>query len=166
MSGTSTSYFENYRLDPELKKSVGKIVLTQQDTTNNDFLNKESTKFNMHTKTLIEGYLDPNQKNEAGIGIEDFNDKMVLRFKNEHELSLYFDAVDQLSNVVILKGQNVLLEKEHYKDILKSFVNLNKDFLLYLCKDGQYGDVKNFMEGNDTEREQDEGEYDGCFTNE
>ena len=102
---SNNSYFENYRLDDDLKKSVGKIVLAQQDSENNQFLNKESTKFNTHTKELMEGYiLNPGAKNDAGIGLTDFADKMVLRFKNEHELGLYFDAVDQLSNVVILKG--------------------------------------------------------------
>ena len=69
-----------------------------------EYLRKESTLFNTHTKELIEGYTDPSYKNEAGVGYSDFVDKMVLRFKNEKELSLYFDAVDHLAQVIILKG--------------------------------------------------------------
>jgi hypothetical protein len=46
---------------------------------------------------------------------------MVLRFKNEHEISLYFDIVDELSQLIILKGQKVLLEKEHYEEIMTRF---------------------------------------------
>ena len=53
--------------------------------------------FNTHTQELIEGYADENEKNDEGLGIGDFVENMVLRFKNEHEISLYFDAVDQLS---------------------------------------------------------------------
>lgn len=41
----------------------------------------------MSTKELI-------QKNKAGIGIDDFEDKMVLRFQNQNEISLYFEIVD------------------------------------------------------------------------
>ena len=43
----------------------------------------------------MEGYVnDPTRKNEAGVSMTDFVDKMVLRFQNENELSLYFDCVD------------------------------------------------------------------------
>lgn len=59
------------------------------------FLKKESTLFNTHTQELVEGYL--KHRNEAGVGISDCEDQMVLRFKNEHEVGLYFDTVDQLS---------------------------------------------------------------------
>lgn len=55
----------------------------------------QSTLFNTHTQELMEGYInDPTRKNEAGISMTDFVDKMVLRFQNENELSLYFDCVD------------------------------------------------------------------------
>lgn len=64
---------------------------------------------------------------------------MVLRFKNQKEISLYFDVVDHLAEVVILKGQRVLLEKEHYGEIMEKFLTLNKDFLLFLCQDEGYG---------------------------
>ena len=56
------------------------------------FLSKESTLFNTHTRELVEGYL--RNTNEAGIGLCDFEDQMVLRFKNDSEIGLYFDAVD------------------------------------------------------------------------
>lgn len=46
-----------------------------------NFLKKESTLFNTHTRELVEGYLQ--HKNEAGVGICDFEDQMVLRFKND-----------------------------------------------------------------------------------
>lgn len=55
---------------------------------------QEQTLYNTHTKELLEGYLNPGQTNESGHGINDFKDKMVLRFKNEHEISLYFEIVD------------------------------------------------------------------------
>jgi len=133
------SFLENYSQDPEILASVARIV---SDEMNNSYLAKEQTMFNTHTKELIEGYLNPANKNDAGVGIKDFADKMVLRFMNEHELSLYFETVDQLSKVVILKGQRVLLEKEHYQEIMEGFINLNKDFLMFLCKDEAYGEVK------------------------
>ena len=60
-------------------------------------------------------------------------------------MSLYFEIIDQLSKVLILKGRKVLLEKDHYHDIMKDFVDLNKDFLLFLCKDEAYGKIKNQM---------------------
>ena len=103
--------------------------------------------YNTHTKELIEGYLNPLKKNDANVGIPDFQDKMVLRFKNEHELSLYFEAVDQLSKVIILKGQRVLLEKEHYQEIMTTFINLNKEFMMFLCKDEEYGDIMKYEKG-------------------
>ena len=59
---------------------------------------------------------------------------MVLRFKNEKEIGLYFDAVDHLAQVIILKGQRVLLEKEHYGEIMEKFLTLNKNFLDFLCE--------------------------------
>jgi hypothetical protein len=40
----------------------------------------------------------------------------------------------------------VLLEKEHYQDMLKTFVNVNRDFLLFLCKDEAYGEIKSVQE--------------------
>jgi hypothetical protein len=64
---------------------------------------------------------------------------MVLRFKNQKELSLYFDTVDHLAEVIILKGRRVLLEKEHYGEIMEKFLALSKDYLLFLCKDEDYG---------------------------
>ena len=66
---------------------------------------------------------------------------MVLRFKNEKELSLYFDSVDQLSQIIILKGQRVLLEKEHYGEIIEQFLDLNKNFLNFLIQDEYYGEI-------------------------
>jgi hypothetical protein len=70
----------------------------------------------------------------------------VLRFKNEKEISLYFDIVDQLAQVIILKGRRVLFEKEHYGEIMDKFLGVNKNFLHYLCKDEAYGDVPNEKE--------------------
>ena len=46
---------------------------------------------------LIEGYKNEELRNTGGFGIADFEENMVLRFKNEHEISLYFDIVDQIS---------------------------------------------------------------------
>ena len=91
------TYFENYRLDAEVKESFSKLVQQLGQTQacdNNEYLRKVSTLFNTHTEELIEGYSNPDHKNEAGLGIEDFVNQMVLRFKNEHEQSLYFEAVD------------------------------------------------------------------------
>ena len=136
------SYFENYELEEEIKDSVGKIVLQLGQTQaggNMRFLRKESTLFNTHTRELVEGYL--SHTNEAGVSLCDFEDQMVLRFKNDQEIGLYFDTVDQLSQVIILKGRRVLLEKEHYGEIMEKFIDLNKNFMLFLCKDEDYGDI-------------------------
>ena len=120
---------------------------------------QEQTLYNTHTKELLEGYLDPAQTNSSGHGIDDFMDKMVLRFKNEHEISLYFEIVDQLSRVLTLKGHKVLLEKEHYQDMLKTFVNVNRDFLLFLCKDEAYGEIKRVQElAGETTQSADDGQ--------
>jgi hypothetical protein len=54
--------------------------LTQED---NKFLMSQGTYFNAPTDDIIEGY----KKDDEEI-------KMVLRFMNEHEMSLYFDIVD------------------------------------------------------------------------
>ena len=123
-----------------MKESVGKIMVQIGQTQGEEklkYLTKESTLFNTHTKEFVEGYADENSKNELGIGLSDFSDKMVLRFKNEKELSLYFDAVDHLAQVIILKGQRVLLEKEHYGEIMEKFLTLNKNYLGFLCDEGE-----------------------------
>lgn len=51
--------------------------------TENKFLLEEGTYFNAPTDDIIEGYT----KNDHEL-------KMVLRFMNEQEMSLYFDIVD------------------------------------------------------------------------
>ena len=57
------TYFENYLIDEEMKESVGKIMVqigqTQGEEKQN-YLTKESTLFNTHTKEFIEGYADEN----------------------------------------------------------------------------------------------------------
>ena len=105
------------------------------------FLKFQGTYFNSHTEELVEGYTDPAVINSEGYGINDFFDKMVLRFKNEHELSLYFEAVDHLCKVIVLKGQKVLLEKEHYGTIMEEFLSVCKNFMLFLCQDESYGEI-------------------------
>ena len=70
---------------------------------------------------------------------------MVLRFGNEHEISLYFDIVDQLSNIVILKGRRVLLEPENYSSMLMNYLDVCQRYMLFLCKDEQYA---SFIDGN------------------
>lgn len=128
-------------------------ILTQVGQTQNDdnskYLRRQSTLFNTHTRELIEGYTDENFKDENSIGITDFTDQMVLRFKNEKELSLYFESVDQLSQIIILKGQRVLLEKEHYGLILEKFLDVNKNFLNFLVQDEHYGEI---LERNNNEK--------------
>lgn len=109
--------------------------------------------FNTHTKDLIEGYTDENYKDENSIGITDFFDQMVLRFKNQQELALYFDSVDQLSEIIILKGQRVLLEKEHYGQIMEKFLDVNKNFLNFLIQDENYGEI---LESRSKEKDPDE----------
>jgi hypothetical protein len=102
---------------------------------------------------LIEGYLDPSKKNDANLGIADFSEKMVLRFKNEHEVSMYFEVVDQLTKVMVLKGHKVLLEKDHYQDILQNFTETCRDFMLFLCKDEAYGSIKAGLEDDSRSQE-------------
>ena len=46
-----------------------------------------------------------------------------------------------MTQVIVLKGQRVLLEKEHYGEIMDKFIDINKNFLLFLCKDNDYGDI-------------------------
>lgn len=64
---------------------------------------------------------------------------MVLRFANEHEISLYFEIVDQLNKVMNLKGHKMLLENDHYKDMMNQLVDVSKDFFMFLSKDEAYG---------------------------
>mmetsp|Transcript_7944 Transcript_7944/g.12291 ORF Transcript_7944/g.12291 Transcript_7944/m.12291 type:complete len:145 (+) Transcript_7944:705-1139(+) len=131
------SYDANYVKDEgHLKKSVGKIVEQIGQTSidvNSIFLKNHGTYFNTHTEELVEGFTNPDLVNDEGFGIKDFFDKMVLRFKNEHEVSLYFDAIDQLCKIIVLKGQKVLLEKEHYGSIMEDFLELSKSFMLFLA---------------------------------
>lgn len=141
------TFVETYKKDEDIKSSLSNIVENQFKQTlfsqPNAFLAGEGTLFNTHTRTLLEGYTDPKSSNQAGIGIKDFEDKMVLRFANEHEISLYFDIVEQLTQLMSLKGHRVLLDNEHYRAVMSSLVDVSKDFLLFLCKDEAYGLVKN-----------------------
>lgn len=34
-----------------------------------------------------------------------------------------------------------MLEKEHYGEIMESFINLSKNFMLFLGKDEEYGEI-------------------------
>jgi hypothetical protein len=43
---------------------------------------------------------------------------------------------------VILKGQRILLEKEHYGEIMEKFLDLNKNYMLFLCNDHEYSSVE------------------------
>jgi hypothetical protein len=48
-----------------------------------------------------------------------------------------------------------LLEKEHYGEIMEKFLDINKNFLLFLCKDTDYGDIltgKIECEGKENDR--------------
>ena len=139
-----------------MKESLCNILTQVGQTQNEDnskYLRRQSTLFNTHTKDLIEGYTDENYKDENCIGITDFFDQMVLRFKNQQELALYFDSVDQLSQIIILKGQRVLLEKEHYGQIMEKFLDVNKNFLNFLIQDEYYGDI---LESRSKEKDPDE----------
>jgi hypothetical protein len=42
-----------------------------------------------------------------------------------------------------------LLEKEHYGQIMEKFIKLNKNFLLFLCKDEDYGNFVDAEGGNE-----------------
>ena len=73
-------------------------------------------------------------------------DQIVLRFKSEHEISLYFDIIDQLTSIVVLKGRKVLLEKEHYSEIMSQYIEICKNYMLFLCKDEDYSEYLNSFE--------------------
>ena len=64
---------------------------------------------------------------------------MVLRFKNEEEQQIYFQLVDQLAEVLMLKGGKVLFEKEHYGEIMNKYVDICNNYMLWLAKDEDYG---------------------------
>lgn len=70
--------------------------------------------------------------------MDDQRDKMVLRFANEQEISLYFDIVDQLSKIVILKGRRVLLEPDYYAKMMNNYLDVCQRYMLFLCKDEMY----------------------------
>lgn len=61
---------------------VEQLGHNQAADSSSPFLKKESTFFNTHTRELVEGYLNPDNKNDEGFGIDDFANKMVLRFLN------------------------------------------------------------------------------------
>lgn len=144
------TYKEYYQDEEEIRQSVQHILQAQLADSylgkENKFLAEDSRVFISHTSDLIEGYKNPETKNRGGFGLNDFNKKMVLRFKNEHETSLYFSAVDQLTEIIILKGRRVLLEKENYHTIMSKMMKLSKDFLFFLTKDEAYGDLKELQE--------------------
>ena len=52
---------------------------------------------------------------------------------------------------MILKGNRILLEKEHYGQIMEKFIKLNKNFLLFLCKDEDYGNFVDAEGGTEQE---------------
>lgn len=108
---------------------------------------------------MVEKYKDFKQTNEDGIGIDDFVNKIVLRFRSEHEISLYFEIVDQLTQIVVLKGRKVLLEKEHYSEIMSRYLEVCKNYMLFLCKDEAYTSyINQYKSGEEVSQEEDHGQ--------
>ena len=111
-----------------------------------DQIDKREAYININTGELVEKYRDPKYTNRDGVGIDQFMDQIVLRFKSEHEISLYFDIIDQLTSIVVLKGRKVLLEKEHYSEIMSQYIEICKNYMLFLCKDEDYSEYLNSFE--------------------
>lgn len=103
-----------------------------------DQIDKREAYININTGELVEKYRDPKYTNKDGVGINEFMDNIVLRFKSEHEISLYFEIIDQLTQIIILKGRKVLLEKEHYSEIMNRYIEVCKNYMIFLCKDEDY----------------------------
>lgn len=125
-------YQDKYLEEQELKAQVSSILLQENFTQvelDSAFLQKQGTLYNTHTQSLIEGYLDEAKA---------LKEKMVLHFTNEHELALYFDIVDHLCQVVILKGRQVLLEPEHYSGMLHRYLDICQRYMMFLAKDEDY----------------------------
>lgn len=40
--------------------------------------------------------------------------------------------------MILLKGRRVLLEKEHYAEIMEKYLDICKNYMLFLCKDEEY----------------------------
>lgn len=130
-------YKENYGVDAQIHDSVKKVIQEMREKQT-DQIDKRAAYININTGEMVEKYKDSRQTNEDGVGIDDFVNKIVLRFKSEHEISLYFEIIDQLTQIVVLKGRKVLLEKEHYSEIMSRYLEVCKNYMLFLCKDEGY----------------------------
>lgn len=75
------AFNESYNIDNEIKDSVTAII-KQMSAGKGIEATRAPAYFNTHTKELVETYKDSKSKNEDGVGIHDFVNKMVLRFKS------------------------------------------------------------------------------------